>query len=62
MRGKADIARAITPTAERLSKYKVYTRVTAYVFTHILDAIYLYISDNNSAVSCRANVTATFLG
>lgn len=30
------------------------------VFTHILDAIYLYISDSNWAVSCRANVTATF--
>ena len=56
MRGKADIAHAITPTAEQLSKCKeVYnTRVTACVFTHIL-AIYLYISDSNSAFSCRAN-------
>ncbi len=33
------------------------TRVTVCVFTHILDAIYLYFSDSNWAVSCRANVT-----
>ena len=32
------------------------------IFTHILNAVYLYISDSASAVSCRANVTARVRG
>ena len=35
------------------------TRITVRVFTHIPDAIYLYIRDSNWAGSCRANARVT---
>ncbi len=60
--GNLDIACAINVTLHQHqngypnNKEMYNTRVTVCVFTHILDAIYLYFSDSNWAVSCRANL------
>ncbi len=59
--GNLDIACAINVHQQQNgypnNKETYNTHVTVCVFTHILDAIYIYFSDSNWAVSCRANVT-----